>query len=301
MELKHKMSRQVLKKIGQATEKKAQFDVNTALNELEKYMRYEKRYSDYNVLRTMDRARLLFARYSITLPSVDDAIRIEEDLKAKNHGSINITHYLITLELISESMGFPLKLQKPKKVYKKRDSLTHAEALSMLNSCQYVRDRAIVAVLLYCGLRNKELCGLNVEDIDTRNKILYVRDRGNGIKNRHERTAVLTNDCISILNNWLKDRPQLPNPALFVTHDGNRLRSERLDRIIRDVAKSAGIKKRVFPHLLRHTCATMMLKSGIPITEVALQLGHRDLSSTMIYLHGDIEGLKASIDKKFTY
>lgn len=293
------MSRQALKKIVQAKELK--FDVNAALNDLEKYMRYEKRYSEYNVLRMMDRAKMLFARYSITIPSIDDAIRIEEDLKSKNHGSINITHYLITLELISASMGYPLKLQKPKKVYKKRDSLTHAEAVSMLNSCQYVRDKAIIAILLYCGLRNKEVCALNVEDIDARNKILYVRDRGNGIKNRHERTAVLTNDCTSILNCWLKERPQLPNPALFVTHDGNRLRSERLDRIIRDVAKSARIEKRVFPHLLRHTCATMMLKSGIPITEVALQLGHRSLSSTMIYLHGDVEGLRDSIDKKFVY
>jgi integrase/recombinase XerD len=213
-----------------------------------------------------------------------------------------IIHFLQALESIAEYQGIDLKIKRPKLTVKVPDYLNAVECRALLDAANNRRDKALIAVLLYCGLRNKEICSLDLEDIEIKNRILWIRDRGQGIKNRHERKAILSKEAVKLLNDWLMIRPRIEdNNALFVTLYGDRFRTERLDRSIRDTAKRAGINKRVYPHLLRHSCATNMIKSGIPITEVMLQLGHRSLSSTMIYLHGNIDDLKNNVDKKFTF
>jgi integrase/recombinase XerD len=105
------------------------------------------------------------------------------------------------------------------------------------------------------------------------------------------------------LKEWVEIRPQIDDEqALLLNTFGQRLTRSGVHKIVANTAKEAGITdKRVYTHLLRHTCATNMLRSGIPITDVALQLGHRNLSSTMVYLHGDLAGLKESVDKRFVY
>lgn len=117
----------------------------------------------------------------------------------------------------------------------------------------------------------------------------------------HERKAVIPADCAKALKAWLNIRPQSDETALFVNVHGCRLTRDGLYKIVRRTGERTGINRNVFVHLCRHTMATLMLRSGVPITDVSLQLGHRNLSSTLVYLHGDISSLKESVDKKFKY
>lgn len=265
--------------------------------ELEKYMTFEKRFAKSNTDTLIQRVRRILYYYNVRQPCQDDAIRIEEDLKARGIKNNTIRHYLRALEIMSEYNGVPLKLKKPKQIFKLPDMLTLAECRALASGATNKRDRAIINVLLYTGMRNGELIKLSLQDVDMKKRTLYIKDP----KNRHDRKAVLTQECAQVLNEWIKVRPDVEEQTLFITQYGKHLSKERLVRMLQECSKRAGIQKRVYPHLLRHTCASMMLRSGIPLTEVALQLGHRSLNSTMVYLHGDVEGLKEDIDKKFRY
>lgn len=277
-------------------------DKELFIAEFEKFLLYEKRYSTHNVRNILQRVRRIVYDYNVIKPCQDDAIIVEERQRSKGNNNKTISHFLNALELLAEYHGDVLKLRRPKQTVRQPEFLNIIEARALLQATANKRDKATIAVLLYCGLRNKELCALDVEDVDLTNRVLWIRDRGQGIKNRHERKTVLSQDCADTLKEWLSVRPQIDgNNALFITVYGDRITCDRLERIVRETGKTAGIEKRVYPHMLRHSCASNMLKTGIPITEVMLQLGHRSLSSTMIYLHGNVEGLKESIDKNFTY
>lgn len=271
------------------------------LFELERWLTFEKRYSKLNVETIMNRMRRLVYYYKVECPNQEDAIAIEEDLKSRDLKGHTIRHYLRAMELMSEYNGIPLKLPKPKSVFRVPDMLSLAECRALVDGARNTRDRAIIMLLLYTGLRNKELINLELQDLDLKNRILWIRDHGQEIKNRHERKAVLSVECAAALNDWLKARPQVESQLLFVTQYGHPIIRERLARLVQESARRVGIEKRVYPHLLRHTCASMMLRSGVPLTDVALQLGHRSLNSTMTYLHSDVESLKDNVDKKFKY
>jgi len=75
------------------------------------------------------------------------------------------------------------------------------------------------------------------------------------------------------------------NDALFLNRYGERLTERRVQRILEKYATIAGIEKRVYPHLLRHTFATHLLDGGADLRVVQELLGHANLSSTQIYTH----------------
>jgi len=291
-----------LGQITQPTIKPTAIDKFAVLEELEKYLTYEKRLSRQNTRAIIRGARYLIERYNVTMPCLDDAMRIEEDMRGRGVKNSTIRLRLYDLEYLAASMELHLQIKKPKRTKNLGPAfLSPVEARALLDAARNQRDKAIIAVLLYCGLRNKELCNLHTSDLDLKNRLLYVKDNGQGIKNYHERRAVLTQECAQILKDWLSCRSSVNCPMLFVTMYGDKINQGRLEKIIRDTAQSAGISKRVYPHMLRHSCASNMLKAGVTVTEVMLQLGHQSLQSTMIYLHGDLAGLRESIDKQFKY
>lgn len=271
------------------------------LERLEHYLVYDKRYSKTSVKCTINVSKYLLKHYDISKLDQDTARMIEEDLRSRGRKNTTIAHKLEALMLIAASQGIDLKVKKPKLIKRERPALSVAEAKALLLAADNIRDRAIISVLLYSGIRSKELLALDIDDLDVRGRVLHVRDHGEGIKNYHERKAVLSQDCIKMLNEWIAVRPQDCEKALFLNVHGMRLTNSGLHKIISNTGKRAGIGKRVYTHLLRHTAASTMIKQGIPVTEVMLQLGHRSLASTMVYLHGDMDGLKASIDQKFVY
>jgi integrase/recombinase XerD len=146
-----------------------------------------------------------------------------------------------------------------------------------------LRDRAILETLYGAGLRISELVSLDVDDIDLAEG--SVRAVGKGSK---ERVVPLGRYGVRALKAYLtRARPGLARSgsraALFLNQRGGRLTRQGCSNLITSHARRAGIRKRVTPHMLRHSFATHLLEGGADVRVVQELLGHASLASTQIY------------------
>lgn len=161
------------------------------------------------------------------------------------------------------------------------------------------RDKTMLELLYATGMRVSELVNVPVKNVDM--KMQYVIVMGKGSK---ERMLPLGRTALHYLEHYLSVvRSQLlhgkPDAAaeLFVTGWGGPMTRERFYEIIVAYGKSAGISKRVTPHMLRHSFATHLLNNGTDLRIVQELLGHADISTTQIYTHLDVERLREVYDK----
>ena len=161
------------------------------------------------------------------------------------------------------------------------------------------RDKTMLELLYATGMRVSELVIVQLQNVDM--KMQYVIVMGKGSK---ERMLPLGRTALHYLEHYLSVvRPQLlhgkPDAAaeLFVTGWGGPMTRERFYEIIVAYGKSAGISKRVTPHMLRHSFATHLLNNGTDLRIVQELLGHADISTTQIYTHLDVERLREVYDK----
>lgn len=152
------------------------------------------------------------------------------------------------------------------------------------------RDRSLLSLALQTGLRASEIVGLNVRDIVT-GAGAHVRCVGKG---RKERCTPLRREAVRIIDAWLRERGGDPEEPLFPTIRGSRLSRDALERIVRRHIIAATktcptlAKKRVTPHVLRHSTAMDLLHHGVDQTVIALWLGHESVETTQIYIHADM-------------
>jgi integrase/recombinase XerC len=162
------------------------------------------------------------------------------------------------------------------------------------------RDRGIMELFYGSGLRLSELVGLDVDDLDFSERL--VRVRGKGSKERvvpvNERTAALLKKVIRERGGWkpgvLDEDAQ---KALFLSKRGRRISKRRVEQIVGEWVTRAGISKRISPHALRHSFATHLLDSGMPIREIQELLGHEKLSTTQRYTHTSLAELAKVYDR----
>lgn len=150
------------------------------------------------------------------------------------------------------------------------------ELLQKVNRPQY---QAIAMVMYGAGLRIEEALALQVGDVDGGRGVLRIH-HGKGDKARE---AKLSPSLYAWLREyWRKTRP--PEPHLFASRKTGKPPSKRTIRTaLREAAKDAGIKKRMTPHVLRHSFATHLLEQGVDIYVVSALLGHKSLRSTQRY------------------
>lgn len=154
------------------------------------------------------------------------------------------------------------------------------------------RDRAVVRMLLVEGLRVAELRGLDVGSVQIREGHVTIRIVGKG---RKERRVVLAAPVVEAVDGYLEQRAAeqgLPGAGdldrdtpLFTGGGGVRLSQQAVTRIVRRIARAAGIRSwaSLSPHSLRHACATLMLDAGAALHVVRDQLGHSASSTTERY------------------
>ena len=170
------------------------------------------------------------------------------------------------------------------------DFLTKEETVRLLEAPdlatpQGQRARALMELLYASGLRVSELASLDLAQVNLNTN--EIRVWGKGAK---ERVVLMGKPAAMALSTYLSQgRPRLlgskKNQALFVNSDGGRLTERSIQRILGKYTRLAGIKKRVHPHLLRHTFATHLLDGGADLRVVQELLGHASLVSTQIYTH----------------
>jgi integrase/recombinase XerD len=148
-----------------------------------------------------------------------------------------------------------------------------------------VRDRAILELLYATGMRASECLTLRLEDVNF--SAGYVVCMGKG---RKQRLVPVGAEALDWLRTYVRDvRPGLTKKRdsgrVFVNGRGAGLSRQSLRTIVRRAAVAAGIKRRVSPHVLRHSFATHLLEGGADLRAVQVMLGHADIGTTQIYTH----------------
>ena len=188
-------------------------------------------------------------------------------------------------------------LSAPRKNRKLPHVLTRGEVDQLLSQPRgtdppAMRDRALLELMYACGLRASEAIGLQLEDVDTEERVL--RARGKGSK---ERLVPIGQAAARAVVLYLeRGRAALVKgsgeTALFVNFRGGRLTRQGLYKIVRRHATTAGLADRMSPHTLRHTFATHLLAGGCDLRSVQEMLGHADVSTTQLYTQLSSERLK---------
>jgi site-specific recombinase XerD len=152
------------------------------------------------------------------------------------------------------------------------------------------RDRAMLTLTIQAGLRVSELTAVNCGDVALgTGGCVQVEGMG-----RKQRAVPLTHDAKAVVAVWLKERGGRPQDPLFPTRTGRRLSRDAVEsRVATHVASATQrcpslTRKRVHPHVLRHSCAMSLLQAGVDSTVIALWLGHADIRSTQPYMHADM-------------
>ena len=152
------------------------------------------------------------------------------------------------------------------------------------------RDRAMLALACQTGLRASELLSLTVGDVHLGTGA-HVSCLGKG---RRQRVTPLTAGTAKLLKAWMSERAGLDADPLFPTRRGAELSRDGLERRLAKYATIAAhscptlIKKRISPHVMRHSAAMRLVSAGVDIATVALWLGHQNVATTQIYVHADL-------------
>ncbi|MCQ2285695.1 MAG: site-specific tyrosine recombinase XerD [Bacteroidales bacterium] len=177
-------------------------------------------------------------------------------------------------------------------------SIEEVEALIQavdLSTTEGHRNKAIIEVLYGCGLRVSELCELKISHLHLEEEFITVIGKGD-----KERIVPIGQRAIKAIEYYTIDRNQLTpqkdsEDILFLNRRGGKLTRNMIFIIIKDLANSAGITKKISPHTLRHSFATHLVYGGADLRAVQEMLGHASITTTEIYTHLDKEYLHETL------
>lgn len=167
------------------------------------------------------------------------------------------------------------------------------------------RDRALLELLYAAGLRVSELTGLNLLDVEQKERILRVRGKGN-----KERIVPYGAKAQEALEKYWPVREQLlkqtngsnhnadpQTEAVFLNYAGRRLTQRSVGRVVKKYVRLVNVNWDLHPHSLRHAFATHLLADGADLRAIQELLGHQSLSTTQRYTHASIRQLMEVYDK----
>lgn len=189
-------------------------------------------------------------------------------------------------------------LKPPKKKQGAVKRLTLEEEIRFIDQAYEIAGRTglMMQTLLETGARVSEFVHLRIEEISFSERIIVIEE-GKGGKRRE---VPLRRELAKLLKMHIgkrqagllfrsRQRGSGPVPYLYTR--------QRIGQIVRQVAKKAGISKRIYPHLLRHTIATKLLNLGMDIADVQRFLGHEDISTTQVYAVTSVATLRKKFDQ----
>ncbi|MBI1860174.1 MAG: tyrosine recombinase [Deltaproteobacteria bacterium] len=178
--------------------------------------------------------------------------------------------------------------------------LTNEEIVALVESAngpgeQETRDRAMLELWYATGARVSEIALLKAKNLDWADGLVRIKGKGGT-----ERIVPLSQAALTwcqkyreIRVGWLR-RFDLKDPdSFFLTIRGKGFTRQGIWKLLKKYVKRAGITRRVWPHMIRHTFATEMLHGGADLRVVQDLLGHKSISTTEVYTHLDIENLKS--------
>jgi site-specific recombinase XerD len=157
------------------------------------------------------------------------------------------------------------------------------------------RDRLLLALMAYGGLRRGELVGLDWDDVDLSRRLLRVRKAKGG----RQRTIPIHPALAPLFAEYYATRVPLSEQAVFVGVQGKRLHYTQLGQTFRRYVEAAGVneRKRVTPHTLRHVFASELLHAGANLRQIQELLGHKHLDSTQRYTRVNAHELRGAVKR----
>lgn len=199
----------------------------------------------------------------------------------KSHSYVNqaINSIKFYYEIV---LGLPNRfysIERPRKKRKLPSILSKQEVAQMISETKNVKHRAILGLLYASGLRRSEVLSLKIKDIDSDRMMIKVT-QGKGNKDRY---TVLSKSVLADLRSYYAYSK--PQNYLFEGPNGRPYSGSSVLQIVYQAAIRAGIKRKVTPHMLRHSFATHLLEGGTDLRYIQLLLGHGSTKTTEIYTY----------------
>lgn len=205
--------------------------------------------------------------------------------------------FLINHDFINNKNNPFLYIRSPKKPKTIPIFLSIYEMFDLLNAPKNddilgIRDRAIFEILYSTGIRVSELIAIKIKDIDIFAEIVKITGKGN-----KERLIPIGKDSLRYIKKYI----DISKKTYFLTNDdflfrnkkGEHINIRSISRIINNYIKILSIKKHISPHKIRHTFASHLINAGCDIRSIQELLGHKNLATTQIYSHLEIQKLKS--------
>jgi site-specific recombinase XerD len=258
-------------------------------------------------LLTFASARLHTAPSALTLEQLDAELVgafLEQLDTTRHNGAATRTVRLAAIRAFCRFLQHrePAALEQTRRIlaipFKRRETrlvpyLTAAEVQALVDAPapdtrSGIRDRAMLHLTICAGLRVSELTGLRLDDVAVQATSIRVHGKG-----RRERALPLWKSTATALRAWLAIRGPAPTPEVFVNARGQPFSRWGIAHVLRGHGRTARrtcaslARKRLSPHVLRHTCAMIVLQATHDIRKVSLWLGHSQLTTTEIYVRAD--------------
>jgi integrase/recombinase XerD len=251
--------------------------VNSSKKTVKAYLLYVRRFLKYSEGR------------GINENAVKDYVQIEMNRKDPSTVSSEISALKFFFDRV---LSKKLVLAHPKRNHKIPEILTFQEVRAMIEKTTNVKHRLIIKMSYGCGLRLGEIINLKRGDLNFEEGLIHVRLA----KGRKDRFVKIPESLKDELERYcgLDD-----NEILFVSNRGGKLTTKTVQKIVQNASKKAGIKKRVYPHLLRHSFATHLLEQETDLGIIQKFLGHSDVKTTQIYTQvsqANIKNVRSPLD-----
>ena len=230
------------------------------------------------------------------------------DQAINGKSSATITRRIATIKnfflfLESENLKSDLlntEISLPNKEKKLPEVLSEEEIIELLKTPDKhtdlgKRDYALLEVLYSCGLRVSEAEKLQLNQINTQEKIIKVVGKG-----KKERIIPIRDEALNAIKDYIynvrSEKRIVDKNYVFLNRSGKKLTRQVIYSLVVKYAKYAGIEKRIHPHTLRHSFATHLLDNGADLRVVQELLGHTNIGTTQLYTHVTTKTLVKSYD-----
>jgi len=225
----------------------------------------------------------------INKESVEDYV--VKFLKSKNPSTVSKDLFAIKF-FFENVLKQKLNLPNPKKNKTLPDILSIKEIKKMIEATSNIKHLLIIKLLYGCGLRVSEIINLKKGDLNFDEGLIKICLA----KGKRDRFVKIPFSISKDLENYSK---VVNERYLFPSNRGGKLTIKTIQKIVQNSARKAKIKKRVYPHLLRHSFATHLLEQGTDLRVIQKLLGHSDIKTTQIYTQisqASIKNIKSPLD-----
>ncbi len=287
------------------------------LDKFIEYIKYEKRYSPHTI-KAYEKDLIEYYDYSEVFQGEANPLKLNFQqhrhylvyLQDQDYSNRTINRkisslkrfykYLISIGEISDNPTAKLSALKfEKKVmipFSKEEMIELLDKIDYGDDFEGVRDKLIISVFYYTGIRLSELIGIKISKVDFANSQLKVLGKRN-----KERIIPLSYQLINSIKSYMKLREEFQNTenedVFFITKNGKQIYPSLVYGKINHYLSTVTKKVKRSPHVIRHTFATHLMDAGADLNSIKELLGHSSLVATQVYMHSSLVKLKSIVNQ----